>query len=210
MNSTARNLILVRHGPTAYTLEGRICGRHDPELTPDGFRAAQSIARHPGLSGLDLLVASPSRRAIQTAEAIAHQLNLSISVDFRLREIDFGIWEGMEKSKLESNPEYVRWHKDPFQISPPGGESGLIAQRRLTEALTEHMDVGRHVVFVTHKGAIRLILGYLANPTKNGFLQTPSLKTASITRVSISGATTTVLDVGDTSHLEDDLDLGVY
>jgi broad specificity phosphatase PhoE len=210
MNSTVRNLILVRHGPTAYTLEGRICGRHDPDLTQDGFRAAQSIARHPGLSGLDLLVASPSRRALQTAEAIAHQLNVSISVDCRLREIDFGIWEGVEKDKLESNSEYVRWHKDPFQISPPGGESGLIVQRRLIEALLEHMDVGRHVVFVTHKGAIRLILGYFANATKSGFVHTPSLKTASVTRVSISGATARILEVGDTSHLEDDLDLGVY
>ena len=66
-------LLLVRHGATAHTAQGRFsgCTGDDPPLSPVGQRQAGALARALVTAhGADALVSSPVRRAAQTAAVI--------------------------------------------------------------------------------------------------------------------------------------------
>ncbi len=95
-------LWLVRHGSTAWTGR-RWCGTTDLPLDATGRRQAASLAR--ALAGMlavpVTLIASPQARAIQTAEKVAKSLRCDYRVDPRLREIDFGVAEGLSWDELE-------------------------------------------------------------------------------------------------------------
>ncbi len=205
-----KHLLLVRHGPTDYTVSGRFCGRDDPALTEDGVRAARMVATHPVLEGVDLLVSSPSQRAAATAAAIAERHRIPLRIDERLREIDFGAWEGLTRESIERRPEYARWHADPGANAPPGGESGADAQRRLIDAVDDHLAMANRVVFVSHKGAIRLVLSHLTGGRLCDFRHISGIHAASVSHVRFGREGVDVQAIGDTSHLDGDVDLGVY
>jgi broad specificity phosphatase PhoE len=205
-----KRLVLVRHGPTEYTLTGRFCGRHDPVLTPDGLRAAAMVALHPAIEQVDLLVSSPSKRAAQTAAAISERHHVPVRIDERLREIDFGDWEGKTRAELEVLPEYQRWLHDPAALAPPGGECGADVQSRLIDAADDHLALGRNVVFVSHKGAIRLIISHFSGIAAKDYRSLSGVAASSVSRIDFDRERAQTVLIGDTQHLADDVDLGVY
>ena len=83
-------MILVRHGQTIFNVvygsTRQDPGVADPELTEEGRgqadAAADSLARH----GIELVIASPYRRALQTARIIAGTLGVAVLIDERARE----------------------------------------------------------------------------------------------------------------------------
>jgi broad specificity phosphatase PhoE len=88
---TTARLILLRHG-RADGAEVRCAGRgevFDPGLAPDGREQAAAAVRRLGRR-FDLVVSSPARRAVETANA----WNLPVRIDERLAERSFGEWEG--------------------------------------------------------------------------------------------------------------------
>lgn len=50
---------------------------------------------------IDIIYSSDLKRAVETAQIIGKELNLNVSPDKRLREIDFGPWEG-KKTRIFS------------------------------------------------------------------------------------------------------------
>ena len=90
-------VVLLRHGVTASTLGQLFCGRggSDPGLTDAGqeqaTRAAEWLARR---GDIDHVVASPLRRAWETATVAAERLSLDVEADDDLAELAFGDWDG--------------------------------------------------------------------------------------------------------------------
>lgn len=70
------------------------------------------------------IYSSPYERSLVLAEALSQKLNLPLSVDERLREIDFGEFEGKTFEQIEKlYPRQVQqWMKDPWNFAYPGGE----------------------------------------------------------------------------------------
>jgi broad specificity phosphatase PhoE len=125
-------LILTRHGQAAPG-DLMLGGQLDLRLTPEGLEEAEALARR--LSGvrIDRIVASPMLRALETAQAIA--TGRPVEVDERLRELDYGQWEGLTYAEIEArDPELrTRWERDPAETHSPGGESGDdVASRALS------------------------------------------------------------------------------
>jgi broad specificity phosphatase PhoE len=125
-------LILTRHGQAAPG-DLMLGGQLDLRLTPEGLEEAEALARR--LSGvrIDRIVASPMLRALETAQAIA--TGRPVEVDERLRELDYGQWEGLTYAEIEArDPELrARWERDPAETHSPGGESGDdVASRALS------------------------------------------------------------------------------
>ena len=116
-------LILTRHGQ-ATAGEVMLGGQLDVPLTPEGRTQAQALARR--LSGvrIDRIVSSPMLRALETAQAIA--TGRPVELDERLRELDYGRWEGLTYAEIDDrDPELrARWEHDPAATHSPGGESG--------------------------------------------------------------------------------------
>jgi probable phosphoglycerate mutase len=115
---------------------------------------------------IDALYASPLRRAMQTAEPIAEALRLEIRTDDRLKEINAGIFEGVNWNEIESHsPEAAaRWKAQEPDFVIPGGESRRALGVRGRAALMDIYEAGhRQVVIVAHGGvlgaALKALLG---------------------------------------------------
>jgi broad specificity phosphatase PhoE len=117
------NVILTRHGQAAAD-EVILGGRLDLHLTAEGRNEAEALARRLAGVRIDRILSSPMARAVETAQVIA--TTLSIDVDERLRELDYGRWEGLTHAEVESrDPElWAHWEHDPAATHCPGGESG--------------------------------------------------------------------------------------
>lgn len=117
------NLLLTRHGQAAAG-DVMLGGQLDLRLTAAGRKEAEALAGR--LSGvrIDRIVASPMLRALETAQTIAR--GRPVEVDERLRELDYGRWEGLTAAEIDAHdPELrARWEHDPAATHSPGGESG--------------------------------------------------------------------------------------
>jgi len=116
-------LLLTRHGQAAAG-DVMLGGQLDVPLLPSGREEAEALARR--LSGvrIDRIVSSPMLRALETAQTIA--TGRPVEVDERLRELDYGRWEGLTYDEIDAHdPELrARWEHDPAATHSPGGESG--------------------------------------------------------------------------------------
>lgn len=155
-------IIVVRHGETQWNSQGRIQGASDIDLNEAGYHQAASAA--PGLAAYapDLIVSSPLRRAIDTAAPVAELLGVSVSTDDRLREREYGPWEGLTHPEIKERfPEdHVRWTKGE-PLTDPGIETWEALSERTGEAMreiSEKVDGGTALV-VCHGGSARQAVG---------------------------------------------------
>jgi broad specificity phosphatase PhoE len=157
----ATRLLLVRHG--AHADLGRVLsGRSDAcGLTPAGEAAvaavADRLARGPKPLGL---MASPRRRAQETASLLARALNLAITTEPALDEIDFGAWTARDFAALEDEPAWQQWNSQRATAQPPRGEAMHEAASRLLRwiaTLPERYPAGL-VIAVTHADLIKAAL----------------------------------------------------
>ncbi len=146
-------IALLRHGPTEWNETGRVQSRTDMPLSVAG-RAAVS-QWHPGaeLEGFQW-IASPLRRAVETAELLATG---SVATDDRLREMDWGVWEGMTLNALRVEIGNLReaWLAEGLDFRAPGGESQREVQDRLRSLFGMLAEADRPMVAVCHRGVIR-------------------------------------------------------
>ncbi len=151
-------IVLVRHAATAWT-GLRYCGRSDPPLSERGAGDAGRLATSlgPTLDADWLVVTSPSRRAVTTAEAIAAAAGvLRVEVDDRWREADLGVAEGRTFDELAAD------HPDlaaslaagDLAIDWPDGETHQSLDLRVTGAWDALLERGRSAVVVTHAGPL--------------------------------------------------------
>lgn len=154
---TATRLVLVRHGRTAWNVEGRYQGQADPPLNAQGKAQAEALADR--LAAAETrpvgVYASPLRRAWQTAEAIARRWRLPLRPEPRLMEIHLGSWQGVLAVEIARRwPErFARWEREPWEVRPPGGETLAEVQQRVNAALDDILrrHAGETVVLVAHR-----------------------------------------------------------
>lgn len=124
------DLILTRHA-TAAASDVILGGQLDLPLLPEGHREAEQLARRLKGVRLDRIISSPMVRALETARAIAAGRPAAaegdeVEIDERLRELDYGRWEGLTHGEMDArDPELrARWEHDPAATHAPGGECG--------------------------------------------------------------------------------------
>lgn len=147
-------LWLVRHAKPLIQ-EGLCYGQLDIPADPFATQhAAQAIA--PLLPAGATLYCSGLQRAQQLAQAIQQQRNtLSLNIDLRLNEINFGIWEGVAWDEIPKAA-FDRWTQD-FDHHRFGGAECLrellIRVHQALSGLTKTKDA----IWVTHAGVIRAV-----------------------------------------------------
>ncbi len=160
---TTTLLTLIRHGHTDWNELGRYQGHAPIPLSELGQAQARCLAGALAADGtVRAVYSSDLKRCRQTAEPVAAALGLPLRCDARLRELDYGNWQGLTRAELiELDAEaFVRHHADPFNEPVPGGESQRILASRALAALNTILadHAGQHVVIVTHGGPLREIL----------------------------------------------------
>lgn len=156
----AATLLLIRHGPTAWNAEGRVQGRSDLPLSPEGAAAVRRWRLPPEAESASWLT-SPLLRARQTAELLGRG---DAEIEPRLIEADWGDWEGRRLGELRASlgEEMATNEARGLDFRPPGGESPRDLQERLVPFLRELAERQRPVAAVTHKGVIRALYALAA------------------------------------------------
>ena len=158
----------TRHGQTAYNKQEIILGTTDIELDETGERQAQELAEKiKELGNIDLMIASPMKRAMRTARAVADKCGISMIVDERLREWDYGEYEGRSRFT-----EGFAENKINFGVRMgKSGESLLQLSHRVYTALDDIISRYRdkNVLIVSHGGICRVIETYFNDMTTDEF-----------------------------------------
>jgi 2,3-bisphosphoglycerate-dependent phosphoglycerate mutase len=211
-------LILIRHGETAWNRERRIQGQLDTPLNDEGRRqalaAAERLAGERGRYLLDSaagarIVSSDLMRCRHTAEAIAAATGLPLSVDARLRERGYGMFEGRTYPEVQRDmaEAFQRWLSRDPDFDVEGGESLRSFHLRVDAVLRELAQAaeGRTLVVVTHGGvldiAYRVCRGLELTAPRDF-----ELLNASLNRISWDGSRFDVVEWGDVSHWRPALD----
>jgi 2,3-bisphosphoglycerate-dependent phosphoglycerate mutase len=201
-------LFCVRHGETFYNLSGRIQGQGDSELSPLGQRQCQAVAEVLGTLAIDAIIASPLRRAIDSAQCVADTLNMSVQVDPRLMEIHAGIFQGLCWDEIDRRfpAEAALWRSQDPDYRIPQGESRHDLMHRARDAFCAIREAGyRQAIVVAHggslSGAFKALLEIPAG--RNPFsLDNGSISTA------VWEKDFRLLSLNERGHLHDDLSGG--
>ncbi|SDR84111.1 bifunctional RNase H/acid phosphatase [Corynebacterium timonense] len=179
--------VLLRHGQTEHSANHCYSGSSDPQLTDAGReqarRAAAAVAR---LGAIDVVVSSPSSRALDTAHACAEALGINdVEVADGFREMDFGAFEGLtrEQAMQRHGEDFAAWEASAT-AAPPGGESLAQLHRRVTRARLKLQEehAGKTILVVTHmapiKSVVRQAMGAGVEVFRHVFLDLASISVA--------------------------------
>ncbi len=164
MSKESVRLVIWRHGQTDWNIENRFQGHSDIPLNSVGHYQAEHAAKILEAMGATRIIASDLIRAQQTAEKLSALTGLPVETDARLRETNGGNWEGKTGSENRANDSarFIGW------ISGDDGPAGEIGERRSEVALRAEaaaqdalQSAEGTVVFVTHGGTARCLLGKL-------------------------------------------------
>jgi len=155
-------LLLVRHGETEWTRDGRYQGTTDVALSELGLAQAQALAKRLAGEKLTAIYASDLQRARDTAAPIADRHGQVAHPEPCLREIGFGIWEGLTWAQIgQRDPDtWAQWEANPMSAMPAGGESlSSITDRlhRLLSRLATRPD-DETILLVAHGGSLRVLI----------------------------------------------------
>ena len=154
-------LLLIRHAvPERIAANGSAGGPADPSLTAIGRDQSARLAAWLAVEGIDHVVTSPLRRAIETAEPLADVLGLDLEVIDELREYDADAdsyipIEEMRAEKSERWQAMVEGRWADYGGEPPDEFRGRIVPciERVIDAYP-----GRRVAAVCHGGVINVYL----------------------------------------------------
>jgi broad specificity phosphatase PhoE len=155
-------LLLARHGETEWTREGRYQGTTDTALTGNGRAQAEALARRLAGERLTAIFASELQRALNTAAPIAKTHGQKVCPEPRLREIGFGIWEGLTWAQIaqQDTDTWARWVANPMSAMPAGGESLSSIANRLRHLLADlaARPDDETILLVAHGGSLRVLI----------------------------------------------------
>jgi probable phosphoglycerate mutase len=132
-------IALLRPGSTDYDLQGRIQGRLDLPMAPQGEAEAAAMAEELRGRGLALIYSANSQPAIDTAELVAERLGIKSKRLDRLASVDMGLWQGLqyEEVRHKQPTAFGQWEDLQENVSPPEGETLGEAKERLQTELAK-------------------------------------------------------------------------
>lgn len=198
------HLILVRHGETEWNAQHRYQGQSDVPLSALGVQQAQLVAERLVDQEIDAIYASDLKRAWKTATAIAEKIGTPVVAEERLRELKFGILEGLTFDEAQAKyPEMIAtWLEDTNQ-PPQGGESLIDLNKRIRSLLDDLQKKhdGQIVLLVAHGGSLgemlRVVLS-VASDRRIHFV----MKNASLSEIMVDEEFVSLIKFNDTYHLK--------
>jgi broad specificity phosphatase PhoE len=155
------HLVLVRHGQTDWNVQRKYQGQTDIPLNNIGRQQAQKLAPRMGEWSFDAACVSDLSRAWVTAEIITQGMSLSLQPEPRLREMGFGVVEGMTFTEMQAQyPEMVAaWLADRNK-PPKGGEKQDEFTARVQSLINDlkQKHDGQTVLLVAHGGPLRELI----------------------------------------------------
>lgn len=147
-------LVLIRHGETAWNRERRMQGQTDTPLSDIGRAQARALGERMARHSFSTIYSSDLKRAWDTADAIAQLSGHDIVSEPRLRERTFGVFEGLTYEDMTQRypAEHARFSLREPDYAVPGGESPRQFFERSLACLEDIAAAhpGETVLVVTH------------------------------------------------------------
>lgn len=169
-------VIFIRHLPTPGNEKKQYIGRTDEVLSSGAvtsfhkkremYLKSQKEGKYPPFyPPAEMIVASPMKRCVQTAELIYP--GQKIVTEPKLRECDFGRFEGKTYEELKDDPAYIAWLESGGVLAFPEGEDQEAFRSRCAEGVRRRLQKGitekkKSIAFVVHGGTIMAALHRLA------------------------------------------------
>ncbi len=205
-------LLLIRHGETAWNRVRRMQGHIDIPLNDEGQRQARALGVALSVERPVAIYSSDLQRARATAQPVADAHGMTVVYDAALRERCYGGFEGMMYEELaERFPEaFAQWRARDLHARFPAGEREaetlMEFHQRSVEAVTalvrrhQHAEEGK-LVIVTHGGVLdclyREATGLTVDAPRNF-----GIVNAAINRLRWDGQRFRLLQWADAAHLE--------
>ena len=153
-----QSLLFMRHGETLANINFVASGGdRNPELTESGIAQAELVIVKLRLHSLipHVIITSPSKRTMTTAQIISGQLNLDIVLEPLLNERLLGDWNDVSSDII--NPLLAAGD------TPPNGESRPEFRKRTLQGLRNHVELFQHMpLFIGSRGTARILLEMVA------------------------------------------------
>lgn len=158
-----RRIFLVRHG-IAEGADGMAVGQVDLPLSTAGAASLERLATTWQGPPPDVLISSDLARAARSADVLAAAWGIDVAGrDPRLREMDFGDWDGLSFTEIRRRDGTIfdHWKDRWWDHAAPGGESMSDVATRSRAWLEERLRDGPGTtVAVAHGGSIRTLLAH--------------------------------------------------
>lgn len=144
-------LVLVRHGATEWSENGRHTSRTDLPLLPSGVERARSLK--PVLQAFEFtrVLSSPLQRAQRTAQLAGFGDRVEITHD--LTEWDYGAYEGLTSEAIwKDNPDWKLWTD-----GAPGGETPDQVAARADRVIADAVRAEGDVLMFAHGHILRVL-----------------------------------------------------
>ena len=171
MNIVKKNIYLIRHSETAWSLSGQHTGRTDIPLTKQGEEDAAHMGKTLSAHTFTTILCSPLKRAKDTCKIAGFQTWAQEDPD--LMEWNYGDYEGLTTEQI--------WKKCPawniFSNGAPGGETPADVTLRANKILNKIQSSQGDVALFSHGHFLRALAAIWLNlPIEEGryFALTPA------------------------------------
>jgi len=155
-------VVLWRHGQTDWNVENRFQGHSDIPLNKVGHYQASEAAKVLAALRPDRIISSDLIRAQETAGALAALTDITVEINPNLRETDGGLWEGKlaSENRATHGELFANWYEGGDEPAGVTGERRSdVAKRAVAVIEKETTNFSGTIVFVTHGGTVRSVLG---------------------------------------------------
>jgi probable phosphoglycerate mutase len=147
----AQRVLLLRHGETEWSRDGKHTGTTDVALTAAGVEQAKALRSVTRIWDLALVLVSPMARARETARLVG--VGARAEVDADLGEWNYGSYEGLTTAEIRAErPGWSVWTD-----GAPGGESPNDIARRADRVIARCRGVDGDMCLVAHAHLLRVL-----------------------------------------------------
>lgn len=144
-----KDIYLIRHGRTALNAKRRALGQSDIGLTDEGVKEVKRLALHLKERGVrpQRIYTSSLLRALRTVELLQSNLGGFIEADEALREINYGVYEGVDRQGLRE----IEYGYSSLKMQEGKGETAEKVEQRVIPFLNSVLQTDEDsVLIVTH------------------------------------------------------------
>lgn len=176
-------IYVIRHGQTDWNVADRTQGKSDIELNSTGIEQAKEAKKIINGYDIDLIICSPLKRAMKTAQIVNEDKKCEIIYDKALEERGYGNLEGKTNNEIV---EHLKNREDFNNYNLNLQRENIEPVRNVCDRVWNLLDKikekysDKKILLVTHGGTCRAINAYFNGIDPSGDIVSPKLKNCEI------------------------------